>query len=77
MPKGTHAFLVITRTRHPTVGVQKDIAIKLSPFWLLIFDELAGGRIEDLTELFPSTPSTDFVSESQPLGGGFLFPSGC
>ena len=33
---------------------------------LLLLDELAGGPIEDLTESCPSTPSTDFVSESQP-----------
>ena len=38
------------------------------PFWLLLFDKLAGGWIEDLTESFSSSPSTDFASESQPSG---------
>jgi hypothetical protein len=39
------------------------------PFWMLIFDELAGelagGMLEDLTELWRSTPSTDFISGPQ------------
>ena len=35
---------------------------------LLLFYELTGGWIEDLAESFPSSPSTDFVSESQPSG---------
>ena len=34
---------------------------------MLILDELAGGMLEDLAELLLSTPSTDFVSESQML----------
>ena len=38
------------------------------PFWLLLLGELAGGPIEDHTESFPSTPSTDFASELQPSG---------
>ena len=38
------------------------------PFTLIIFGELAGGPIEDHMESFPSTPSIDFVSESQPSG---------
>ena len=38
------------------------------PFRLLLLDELAGGWIEDHTESCPSTPSTDFVLESQPSG---------
>ena len=38
------------------------------PFWLLLFNKLAGGWIEDLTESCPSTPSTDFTSELQPTG---------
>ena len=29
---------------------------------MLVLDELAGGMLEDLTELWLSTPSTDFVS---------------
>ena len=35
---------------------------------LLLLDELAGGCFEDHTESCSSTPSTDFVSESQHSG---------
>ena len=54
-------------SRHRAAS-RRDNRVSVLPFLMLILDELAGGMLEDLAELLLSTPSTDFVSESQMFG---------